>query len=359
VPNLGELGRILLIHGMYRRVWEVTRYHSDRLSDWFPTSLSEPDNKIAPKRTTGPSFNPVVSRWINGSCDCLDVLHWSAKTTILQVSGLEHPTILHLHLSRLILLAPVSDLQQFAKASHHQDTQNCLESYICPTGQNQGFPKSLLEWAVHDQSKARLAIIHAGSVFWHLRRYSCGSPIETFAIYLATLVIWAYSMSVSSAELLANLPLGDTMYQSYGIYDVEDSCSNQDLTMQPQHAASTDSGKPGYHSPSSLHIQAAGELEGLASHGVSLIQLDRPCDDELVQLFVRFGDRMTPFMAQTGDIKCKGSPEKVLRQGIKLLSNRDEHNTARSSNFVWGAAQNFIAILSALCTPTESITAEL
>ncbi|KIM94796.1 hypothetical protein OIDMADRAFT_135444 [Oidiodendron maius Zn] len=299
VPNLGELSRILLIHGMYRRVWEVTRCRGDHLSDWVPTALSEPRYGITSGKAIAPPSIPVVSRWINGSSDCLDVLHWSAKSTILQASGLEHPTVLHLHLSRLILLAPVSDLQELAKLK--QESRSRSESNLYSAMQEQSRQNSLLKWVVHDQYKARLAIIHAGSVFWYLRRYSCGAVIEPFANYLATLVLWTYSISISAAKPLANSP------------------------------------------PSSMTY----ELQG-----TSLIQLDRPCDDELVQLFVRSGERMTPYMARVGDIKSRDSAGKILREGIKLLSRQGtgsrRNGSERLPNFIWGAAENFISMLSAL-----------
>jgi hypothetical protein len=53
----------------------------------------------------------------------------------------------------------------------------------------------LFQWAIRDQFKARLAIVHAGAMFWHVRRYSTNSFAEPFAIYMSTLVIWAYSVS--------------------------------------------------------------------------------------------------------------------------------------------------------------------
>ncbi|RFU34835.1 hypothetical protein B7463_g1431, partial [Scytalidium lignicola] len=359
LPNLGELSRILLIHGMYRRVWEVTRYHSDRLSDWAPSTLSEPRHRIASETTDRLLPNPVVSRWINGSCDCLDVLHWSAYTIILQASGFEHLTILQLHLSRLVLLAPVSDLQEFAKAKLRRETRIHSDSYLYPSMQDLNCPKSLLEWPMRDPSKARLAIIHAGSVFWYLRRYSCGAVIEPFAGYLATMVVWIYSVSNSAAKLLAKP-------QSQEVIDVstprtsEASHPNQGSPEQPSQTTLEDNGNFNHYNPSSPHQQIPRGLEQMGRHGTTLIQLDRPCDDELVQLFVRFGDEMIPYMAQIGDIKCEDSAEKILREGIKLLCSHNDHATDMrrdggegSFNSIWGATENFISVLSTLAATSS------
>lgn len=341
---------------MYRRVWEVRRYRSDRLSDWVPTALSEPRFGITPEIPIAPTSMPVVTRWINGSCDCLDILHWSAKSTILQASGLEHLTVLHLHLSRLILLAPVSDLQELAKLK--QETQSNSQSHIYSTMQEQSRQYSLLKWVLQDQYKARLAIIHAGSIFWYLRRYSCGAVIEPFANYLATLVLWAYSISISTAKPLANSPPSSMAYESPGVVSVENlrgneaSHNHQDGYIRTRQLTSEERISSDYYNTSPLQRQISSMLEQLDSHETSLIQLDRPIDDELVQLFVRSGEGMIPFMARVGDIKSRDSAAKILREGIKLMSSHDTGSKGNGSerllNSTWGAAENFISMLSAL-----------
>lgn len=365
VPNLGELSRILLIHGIYRRVWEATRYHGDRLSDWVPSALSEPNHRSTSELL--PRVYSVVSRWVNGSCDCLDVLHWSARSTILQASGFEHPTILHLHFSRLILLAPVCELQEYAREKLQRQTRNNSDPYLYSPMQDTTCPRSLLEWTVQNPSKARLAIIHAGSVFWYLRRYSCGAVIEPFAGYLATLVLWMFNVSTLAAELIGKSQPAHAPYESQGV-DVrspetsETSGASPTLTMLPPQTGLGDRGNPGYYDPSLPFRRITGGLEQFESHGTSIIQLDRPCDDELVQLYVRFGDQMTPYMAQIGDIKCKDAASKIIRQGIKLLCSHNDITTdtqrgsgERSHNFIWGAAENYISTLSALAASSQPI----
>lgn len=360
LPNLGELSRILLIHGMYRRVWELARYNSDNLSDWVPTALSESDNQITPEGTVRLSSKSVVSRWINGSCDCLDVLHWSAQSAILQASGLEHPTVLHLHLARLILLAPVSDLQEFSRVKLHEGSNSHSEPFVYPAMQEYALRSSLVKWATHDQYKARLAIIHAGSVFWHLRRYRCGAVIEPFANYVATLVIWAYSVS-ASGKILINSPPGPVNFESQGVDCAEllrnNESSRQDHLLKSPQLPLEVNRMSNYYSSSRPHAQSSEDLEQLESHETSIIQLDRPCDDELVQLFVRFGEKMTPYLARIGDIRCGESAGKILREGIKLLSSHSNKATGSRAhageglvNSTWGATENFTAMLSVLGT---------
>jgi hypothetical protein len=338
---------------MYRRVSEVARYHNDSLSDWAPTPLSEPHHRITSRQSQSPQS--AVSSWTNGSCDCLDVLHWSAQCTILQASALEHPTVLHLHLARLILLAPISDLQKLTKAKLHQEARGRSGSYLYSSMQEHALRGSLLKWVAQDQYKARLAIIHAGSVFWHLRRYSCGAIIEPFAIYIASLVLWAYSVSTSRATLLGHSPGRiEVGRNSEASQHSQDSITkSRPEVLEPQNISN-------YYDASvssPLNSRIGSALESLESHETSLIQLDRPCDDELVQLFVRFGEHMTPYMARIGDVKSSDSPGKILREGIRLLSCHGNKVTAsrtsgseRRLDFAWGIAEDFTSMLSALAT---------
>lgn len=48
----------------------------------------------------------AISGWRNAALDCVDVLHWAANAKIASLSGAEHPMVLHLHYSRIVLLVP-------------------------------------------------------------------------------------------------------------------------------------------------------------------------------------------------------------------------------------------------------------
>ena len=69
----------------------------------------------------------------------------------------------------------------------------------------------------------------------------------------------------------------------------------------------------------------------------TFIHLDRPCDDEIVTHFVRQGHAMSGNMSNVGDI-C-AAPEKVLKEGAKLLKSR---------LVVWGVSREYYDILMAL-----------
>ena len=73
-------------------------------------------------------------------------------------------------------------------------------------------------------------------------------------------------------------------------------------------------------------------------------------------MFVRFGDEMTPYMAQIGDIKQRDAAGKILKEGIRLLSSHDDHKKRGGNDtelgggggFIWGIAGEFVALLDAL-----------
>lgn len=52
----------------------------------------------------------------------------------------------------------------------------------------------------------------------------------------------------------------------------------------------------------------------------SLIYLDRPLDDELVQMYIRVGNKVSAKLKRVGDISGDGAPVKILKQGFHLLT---------------------------------------
>lgn len=281
VSGIGEFSHILLIHALYQRMWEVSDYFRRPLSFWNPTAMKQSREVAIPAGSVWLPGIPSYSKWRNSACDCLDILHWTANSTIAKAAGLEHPTVLHLHMARLVLLAPFREIRSFATSLAASKLQwnkrlNAVEwQYIW-------------RWVRHDQYKARLSIIHAGVTLWHVRRYSTSAFHEPTAVYLAVLTLWAYGSSHSHVP--------------------------QDSSSETQNPRVEQSQEP------------------------SFIHLDRPCDDELVQLFVREGHSMRGNVTGVGDICAPDGPERILRIGCETLS----------SLTAWGNSKQFIAILSRL-----------
>jgi hypothetical protein len=147
-----------------------------------------------------------------------------------------------------------------------------------------------------------LSIIHCGALYWHVRRYSCDSILEPFAIYIATLILWAFCLSMQMPAVVEAV--------------------DQDGQEIPE--------------PSFLH-------------------LDRPLDDELVQTFVRVGHKVAAFISKVGNIRDQGAPRKVLQEGIFLLSGDapvsapggHEPSVERHSRQspTWGIEESYVKVL--------------
>nr|KAK5440418.1 hypothetical protein LTR18_007706 [Exophiala xenobiotica] len=276
LPNLGEFSRILLIHGLFHRTWEIKATTTQSLSLFEPSAQKQTSHEIQPKLPIWPPANPLFSRWRNSACDCLDILHWSANAMIGASSGIEHPTVLHLHLARIVLLVPLNDIIFF---SHHLIRSSKESSRLFPavtSAEAEEHRRSIQRWAIQDQYKARLAAIHAGVVFWHVRLYSVNGFYEPTAVAFAALMFWALS---------AFSPKKSTQAKA---------------SRRPSGGTSSSESSP---SPDVCDI----------------ILIDRPTDDELVQQFVRQGNNMRVNITGVGDLFGPKGARRVLLEGQKLL----------------------------------------
>ena len=273
----GEFARILMIHGLFQQTWEVGRYFSNPLAQWKPTAKKQSSAETLPSRPVWLPSIPTYTKWQNSVCDCLDILHWQANATIGQASGLEHPTVAFLHLARVVLLSPIDSIVRLAKAM---------------IGSGEGYPpasaddkKLIQRWSVQGNYKARLAAIHAGVVFWHIRRYSVDGFYEAPAVGLAALMLWAFG----------------TFSVKQSTSQQQQASSNQVEQAQPQNS------------------QSESQEEGSDDSACDIILLDRPADDEIVQQFIRRGHTMRAHITSVGDLYGPRGPERVLVEGCKLL----------------------------------------
>ncbi|KUL81692.1 hypothetical protein ZTR_09661 [Talaromyces verruculosus] len=279
-PQLSQFSQILLIHGIYRRTTEVANQSRMRLLSWSPTDsvqISSPDQ--ASNQQTWPPSNSIFVKWRNAACDALDVLHCAANSRAAE-SYREEPTIFYLHLARLILLAPFAHFQTLA-----QDPRLRARSELSVNTSHQDrfehARSQVFQWAIRDQFKARLSVIHAGALLWHVRRFSTDSFIEPFG---------------------------------------EDDAGTDQSDAEPR-----------------------------------LIYLDRPLDDELVQMYIRMGDKVSAQLKGVGDITSDGAPVKILKQGFYLLAgekypgrNSASDATGKINIQTWHVQQIYAATIRCL-----------
>ena len=332
--NLSDFGILVIINGIYRRSKEVIQRSQTQLDSWTPSARVQPRAEAAPVEETWPPSTRLLTDWRNSACDCLDILHWSANSRIAGCGGWEHPTVLHLHLARLVLLTPTSHLANLASRPVSPGSKNT--PFGSRTSSVRTSHSRVLQWAIRDQFKARLSIIHAGAIFWHVRRYSIDSILEPYAIYTAALVIWAYSLMTQLGRQQSNSTTGAT--------------PDRELRDDANQASAT---------------QGEGESAEL---DVSFIHIDRPCDDEMVQSFARFGHKMSGHMLRVGDICAADAPRKILREGIRLLGDNpdgaSEHEMADGTRnttvhgqaqYTWGVERLYAGSLKQLMSNSEYV----
>ncbi|KAH6691852.1 hypothetical protein EV126DRAFT_89396 [Verticillium dahliae] len=146
-----------MVYAICRRTKEAIEQHTFPLSSWIPSaSINKRPHSEHLEETWPPSL-PILSKWRNSACDCMDILHWDANSMAARAGGWEHPIILHLHLSRLLILAPVEHAQVLTTTLAYRAQSRPSDGAKYAQARNH-----LVQWAICDQHKARLSIIHAG-----------------------------------------------------------------------------------------------------------------------------------------------------------------------------------------------------
>lgn len=263
VSDAGWFNQTLLAHALYQRMEEVGGYFRRPLSFWNPSAKRQARETAIPSGSVWLPGIPSFSKWRNSTCDCLDILDWTAKSSGVSADSERNLALLDLHLARLVLLAPFRETRSLA-------TSLAMGKLRWSQRQQTTEWQYLWRWIKHDQYKARLSIVHAGATLWLARRSSTRASHEPFAAFLAVLTIWAYGM-----------------------------CHTYD----------------GNRSSSTVWNSRAELPQGSQS-----IQVDNPCDDEAVEHFVREGHLMRAYIGDVGDICDIEGPKKILRAGQKTLS---------------------------------------
>jgi hypothetical protein len=291
--KLSQFSQVLLIHAIYRRTTEVADQSRMQLSSWSPTDSAQISSpRPASAQVMWPPSSSILVKWRNAACDSLDVLHCAANSRAAE-SCWEEPTILYLHLARLLLLSPFMHFQTLAQDPLLR-TRNGPSVNASHLERFENARSQVFQWAIRDQFKARLSVVHAGALLWHVRRFSTDNVVEPFAVYIATLLLWAYSLSVNTVRAQ-----GSTTHQNA-------SCS---------------------HPPSPDQIPGDASLvdeDNIATDQSDaeprFIYLDRPLDDELVQMYIRVGNKVSAQLKGVGDISSDTAPVKILKQGYYLLT---------------------------------------
>lgn len=158
-------------------------------------------------------------------------------------------------------------------------------------------------------------------------------------MFLSTLALWAYASYTSLTHAFART----------------DSRSGSD--------SPSPGGETVFTCSDDFGVTSAGGMGGGAEmvmeewdpegqqHHPTFIRLDRPNDDEMVQLFVRNGDpaRMKAHVSGVGNLLSPQGPERVLREGCKILSRM---------TLTWGVAGELVKVLSSMIEVASSVRSQ-
>ncbi|KAL1887121.1 hypothetical protein Sste5346_010427, partial [Sporothrix stenoceras] len=358
-------GTAVIIHSLILRVWDIGWYDVST-DDMVPGQAAQDDESHGPSPSTdqigeddAPLLPPYLAtipeytKWRNSACDALDVLHWDALGTSAKSGGQEGPIFLQLHIARLAILTPVREV--FGYIGSFRQTEKTLSG----TADNPSLPINLYDmpltqqhcrqvlsiWAIKDRYKARLAVIHAGAIFWHVRRYSSDSFHQALAVFLAAATLWAFGNFSLAAATTTNPFLGSEAPVEVMDGDNELSPSSDGRTgtvrcsteggERDQGGAGQDSRNPGEN------LSSAALPQKYRRRMPSRIQIDRPIDDELAQYFIREGNTTTLMLEGVDDLCSGDGPEQVLRDGALILDSLSQ---------IWTAAANYKQSLEAVLT---------
>jgi hypothetical protein len=347
VPGMEpEFMRIILIHALIDWHFSTVSFFSRS----FRNDLKLKDKTVAPyvplkeKQQTTISYsaaNPEIARWRNMACDSLDILHWDAIARSSAVAGHEGPVFLNLNLARLVLLCPVRELQAFFLAGVQERlTWKPSNGILKAMEQAKTNEQVILCWAIRDRYKARLAVLHASGVFWHVRRYSSKSFGEPFAVFLASLVLWAYGKYAPKLNSLMNL---NQAYENASPKsNLKSPASSRqivgDINNQGDRAFSTE-GTPDPDTDEDESSSGSDSPLPVPKTFPSVMNIDRPFDDELAQYFIRSGENICAFMEGIGNICAPENSSKILTEGASLLRRRCK---------TWTISENYAAALDAV-----------
>lgn len=171
-PEIGEFSQCVLLHELYYEIANVVIYNSRDLATWIPAAKAADATDVADTaRNTSSTldeptltvlghsvkYSTTVSDWRNAALDCIDVLHWTANAKIASLAGAEHPMVLHLHYSRVVLLVPRVALMSIAESA--LSTAKANEAGNTPSGQSQKVvedaERQIREWAQRDSVGSR------------------------------------------------------------------------------------------------------------------------------------------------------------------------------------------------------------
>ncbi|ETS86940.1 hypothetical protein PFICI_00768 [Pestalotiopsis fici W106-1] len=348
-PELPDFSVAIIIHHIIQWNWQVERYYTNPLSQWNPKEYghgsSKPRNYVSP--THYPAEIPQIADWRNSACDCLDVLHWNAVSDSAKTGDFEGSVFLYLHLARLVLLTPFMELRTLFESfkSGEASATQCFGHASRPKCEQIAWC-----WFDRDRYKCRLAVLHAGAIYWHIRRYPSDTMLQPFSMFMATVVLWAYALCCRAAAskgspLAVSIPAehSDVSRPIPGGLPGENVDPDEPSRAVCSPATPSIRNGPPFENRPREQRRSAEDSHNLASDDAlesrsqlpNFMHIERPIDDDLVQNFIQSAEGIQVYIEGVGDLSCVDSM-RVIREGARILKRRCGH---------WGTALKFLCVL--------------
>lgn len=163
---------------------------------------------------------------------------------------------------------------------------------------------------------------------------------EPVSVFLATLTLWAYSYYTSrvSAQRQTSRD-GESRSGSASRHESPDPQGNTPQDQRGSHHGDVGPSPSASRVSQSRLPHASPRTSTYTSDpDPTFIRLDRPNDDEMVQLFVRSAN-MRAYITGVGDICAAEGPARILREGRKILG---------TVSVAWGRTREYHGILEAM-----------
>jgi hypothetical protein len=166
MTELGQFGRVILLHGVDREIFQFKDCFTRLLSNWLPYirhAATESNTSPIIPLSLDSGGRSLLTSWRNAALDCVDVLHWAVNGIIAFQAGAEHLIVLRLHLSRTISLAPLDKFQALAVAVVSLAQNSSRSQALHPASRQSAVQAEqyIFEWAQRDACHARLAVLHS------------------------------------------------------------------------------------------------------------------------------------------------------------------------------------------------------
>ncbi|KAL2413151.1 hypothetical protein ABEF95_003395 [Exophiala dermatitidis] len=150
-----------------------------------------------------------------------------------------------------------------------------------------------------------------------------------FAVYLATIVLWAYGFYTYQDQLRSEKEAQSSSNRDKSTYSsldvpqssttIEDEIDSKATERNFEETEAIAAALATIAQNETRNFSTKSRLKPCPPHTRVFMNLDRPCDDELIQNFIRSGSLIRTHLENVGELCSRNGPVLVLKEGARLL----------------------------------------